>query len=523
VALRRRRQQHLPLTDAVPTTAGRDDREPTAAPAGSHDPAGAASRRPEPSTPYLLLAGIVALLVPVAAAAGPLRDIDLFWHLRLGQELLAGTPVPDAGRGWSFAPVPDTWISSQWLFELLLARIEQAGGLAALALVRVVTAVATLAVLASVTLRHRPVRAGVWPFLLGALALTVVTQERSQQVTLILAPLVGWWAERLWREGRLPRWWVVLPLVVVWSNAHGGWALLPLLLVLAVVARTVDHGLRDRAVGTGLLLVAGSMLAACVSPSGVDNALAPLRFASSTVAIVEWQPVTVRDAVAAPLLVALLVIVLCWARGRERPSRGELVLVLAIAGFGLVSARNVAPATLALAPLLTGILARALGEPDPAPAGTRAPFARLALGLGAVGAVLGVLLAPMQSPVVDPSVPQNLLAVLRDAPGDQRVLNGYNVSGPVLWFSGPSPAVRVGIDGRADRYGADYISAYLDLVAARPGWSTLLDELAPTSALLRDSDALTEVLVAQRGWVEVGRESGWVLLRPPGSTGWPAP
>ena len=29
-------------------------------------------------------------------------------------------------------------------------------------------------------------------------------------------------ALRLWRDGRLPRWWVVLPLVVVWANVHGG-------------------------------------------------------------------------------------------------------------------------------------------------------------------------------------------------------------------------------------------------------------------------------------------------------------
>jgi hypothetical protein len=511
VALRGRRQLDLPLTPAVPHTADHDGASSTVL--ADADP-GSGQERP---VPYLLAVGVSALVVPVAAALGPLRDIDLYWHLLLGREILDGTPVAEAGRGWSFAPVPDTWISSQWLFEVLLARLESIGGLGALVLVRVVAAVLTLATLAWATLRRRPLRAGIWPFLLGAAVLTLVTQERSQQVSLVLAPLVGLWAERLWREGRVPAWWWLLPLTAVWANVHGGWVLLPLLLVLAALARALDHGWRDRAVGTGLLLALGAVLASCVSPAGIGNALAVLRFTGSTAAIVEWQAVTVRNPIALPLVVCLVVVVCLWARGRARPSRGELALVLAVAGFGLVSQRNVAPAVLVLAPVLTGIIARGLGETDPVPAGTAVPFRRTALALAAVGAVLGLAVAPLQPQPIDPSVPQRLLAVLHDAPAPQRVLNAYNVSGPVLWFAGPAPHVQVGVDGRADRYGSAYIARYLGLLAATPGWSALLDELAPTTALLNTEDALAEVLVAQRGWVEVGREDGWVLLRAPGT------
>jgi hypothetical protein len=521
VALRRRRQLDLQLTPAVPPAADDDGATPEVAAGSGPGPASPAPSSVRP-VPYLLAAGVVAFVVPLAAALGPLRDIDLYWHLRLGQEILAGAPVAEAGRGWSFAPVPDTWVSSQWLFEVLLARLEAVGGLGALVLVRVVTAVLTLATLAWATLRRRPLRAGIWPFLLGSAVLTLVTQERSQQVSFVLAPLVGLWAERLWREGRVPAWWWVLPLTVVWANVHGGWVLLPMLLVLAALARALDHGWRDRAVAGGLLLAAGAVLASCVSPAGLGNALAVLRFAGSTAAIVEWQPVTLRNPIALPLVLALLVAVWLWARGRARPSRGELVLVLAVAGFGLLSQRNVAPALLVLAPVLTGVIARGLGEADPVAPGTATPFRRTALALAAVGAVLGLAVAPLQPQPVDPTVPQRLLTALEAAPAPQRVLNAYNVSGPVLWFAGPPPHVQVGVDGRADRYGSAYITRYLDLLAATPGWSSLLDELAPTSALLGTDDALAEVLVAQRGWVEVGREGDWVLLRAPG-TQLPAP
>jgi hypothetical protein len=483
-----------------------------------HGPGAIPDARPGP---YLLAAGVAALLVPLAAAVGPLRDIDVYWHLRLGQEIASGIPVTEAGRGWSFAPVPDTWVSSQWIFEVILSRLEQIGGLPAVLLVRVVTAAVALTTLAWATLR-RSARAGVWPFLLGAVALTMVTQERSQQLTFILAPLVGLWAERLWRKGSLPAWWWVLPLVVVWSNWHGGWVLLPALLALASLARALDHGLRDRAILKALFLALACTAAACISPSGVSNALAVARFSESTPAIMEWKRLTFDDLLGIPLEVLLLVIVICWARGRARPSRGELVLVLAMAVFAAAAVRNAAPATLMLAPIATGILARALGTPDPVPIALRTPMARTAVALGVVGLLLGVVAAPLQASVVDPAVPQKLLAVLRDAPSGQRVLNAYDASGAVLWFAGPSPHVTVAIDGRADRYGGAYIARHLALEAARPGWSTMLDELQPTSALLRTADALPEVLVAQRGWVEVGREGGWVLLRAPG-TQLPAP
>ena len=66
--------------------------------------------------PWLALAAVVALLVPLRAALGPIRDIDVYWHLLVGREILDGVPVGEAGRGWSMAPVADTlsW-TPMWL------------------------------------------------------------------------------------------------------------------------------------------------------------------------------------------------------------------------------------------------------------------------------------------------------------------------------------------------------------------------------------------------------------------------
>jgi hypothetical protein len=489
-------------------------------PAAADDRTSAAGTRP---VPYLLLAAVAVVLVTLRAAYGPIRDIDLYWHFLVGRDILAGIPVSEAGRGWSFAPVPDTWVSTQWLAEVLFARMEQWGGIGAIVWYRTLTTIAALVVLAAVTLWRRPVRAGAWVYAFAAFGLSTTVEDRSQQLTFILAPLVGWWAERLYREGRLPRWWIVLPLVVVWSNFHGGWVILPMVLALAALARLVDHGWRDQSARKALLLAAGAMAAACVSPSGIDNALAARRFSSSTGLIIEWQPVAIWDWTSLPLVGLLTIAVVCWARGRVRPKRGEIVLVLGIATFAIIAWRNLAPATLMLAPIVTGTLARALGEADPAPRGERPRLLGPSLALAALGIVGSLVVASMQNPVVDPILPTQLIATIRSVPSPQRVLNTYNLAGPVLWFGGPPPHVTVGIDGRSDRYGHDYTSLYQDgLIQARPGWETLFDQLHPTCALLWNRDALSSVLVAERHWVEVGRQGEFVLLRAPDATGWPA-
>ncbi len=476
-----------------------------------------ADSRNHREVPYLLLAGVVAMLTPLRVALGPISDIDLYWHLLVGRDILAGTPVADAGHGWSFSPVPDTWVSTQWLAETLFAKLEAIGGLDTLVVYRTFTFVAALAVLAAVTLRHRPARAGVWLFTLGSLTLMLYTEERSQQLTFILAPLVGWWIERLWRTGRLPRWWLVLPLVAVWSNFHGGWVLLPLGLVLAALARLLDHGWRDRAIVTSLLLAGATLAAACVSPSGWGNALASMRFSANTGLIDEWHAVRVWDALTIPFLLAILIVIVAWARGRMRPSRGEIAIVLTLITFGFMAWRDMTPALLMLSPVATGIVARALGDPDPPPA--RAPFGRVAIALGLVGAVAALTLAAVQNRVVAPDTPRGLIAQIKNSPGDQRVLNTYNIAGPLLWLAGGPPHVQVAIDGRADRYGAARIDAYIRAFAAQPGWETLVDEIAPTYALLHSDEALGPVLVVERHWVEVGREGRYVLLRAPGSSG----
>lgn len=468
--------------------------------------------------PWALLAGLASAAALVSASVGQIRDIDLYWHLLVGNEIRSGTPIASAGHGWTFASVPDTWVSSQWASEVMLSWLHSVGGFRALVLFRVLSAAAALAVLALVTLRGRPIRAGALAFALGAVAVATTTQERSQQVTYVLAALVGWWAERLLREGRLPRWYVVLPLTVVWANFHGGWVLLPFTLVVCALARWSAHGLRDRPAAYALALSAGTGLAAMVSPLGPANALTALTFSRATSHIAEWARVSLWTDQGWMLAVLLVLFTLCWARGRERPGNDELVLVLGVIGFGFLAYRDITPAVLLLAPTLAGALTRAQA---PAPAASRPPLLRTSWAIAGVGTLVAVVLALLPGQNLNGDKPVGLYQLIGRHAGPVRVLDTYNVSGPLLWFSGGPPHVKVAIDGRTDMYGGRYIDSYMDTVlAATPGWQTELDQLDPNAAVLYDNEALVGVLQAQRDWRVVASEDGVVLLVPPDATGW---
>ena len=120
------------------------------------------------SRPWLWAGVLVVTAISagaVAAIVGPLRDPDLCWHIRLGNELLDGISIYDAGRDWSFAPVQYTWVSTQWIVEILFAWLDNVAGFSGLIAYRTVTTILTLLTLGLVIFRNTRVggRCGLSP------------------------------------------------------------------------------------------------------------------------------------------------------------------------------------------------------------------------------------------------------------------------------------------------------------------------------------------------------------------------
>ena len=485
--------------DAV-TTAGAVD-----VPAEGSDPVGAKG------LPFAAVLGLIAGLAVFATSQTHLRDIDVFWHVLAGRELLAGVAPDHVGRTWSFAPDPQHWTSTQWLAEVLFAWIHDVAGWAGLAAFRVLTAAAAIAILALTTLRGRSRAVAGFPFLLATAMLAFVSQERPAQFTLIGSAVLGGVLVAGLTRHRLPRWYLLLPATTLWANLHGGWVLVPTVLLLVAAGVALDCGVRAPVVRHAALLAVGAAVAGCLTPSGLSGLMAPVRFSEAAALIKEWAPVEPTSTLGWLTLAMLALFLIGWS-GAQRLPRSEGLVVLLLLCFTWMAYRNLAPGLAMLAPLAAHGLCRGfpeIGRPEP----------RWSVPVGAVLAVLLTVLG-VASVAVVPNLPtgsQPLALAQRIAtlPPGQRVLNDYNTSGAVLYFGGSG--TMVAIDGRSDRYGADYIRDYVDLTQLEgDDWEQLLDTLQPTAALLDKDAPLARLLVTERGWQQLGPvDADHVLLVPP--------
>lgn len=463
--------------------------------------------------PYRVLLGLATGLLILVVANSPLQDVDLYWHLRAARELLAGASPDGLGAQWTFAPERAIfpWVSTQAAAEVVMYAAHDLLPWAGLAMFRLITTALALAVLAWTTLRHRPAALAGFPYLVAALTVALMGQERPQQFTFIGAAVVGAVLVRGLR-GAMPPWWVIVLGTVLWANLHGGWVILPGALILIAFGRLVDHGPSDAPARRATLLAVLSLAAGSLTPAGVRGLVAPLRFSQATEHLIEWQPTQPFSAPGSVTILMLLLLIIGWSQGST--PRSEYLVALALVLLSWTAWRNMAPALLMLAPVAAQRLSiaypRAQLRSEPrwsTPVG---------VGLATIGLVSGIGSITTRDHLPLERWPITLAGQISSMPGSERVLSDYNVSGMVLHFGGPDAAVSV--DGRADRYTPDYIEAHESMMDLRGNWQSLLEELDPSLALIEADSALARVLVNERAWMEVGSDAGFVLLEAPGRT-----
>ena len=459
--------------------------------------------------PILLVAGLFVGLVILASTRQSIHDVDVYWHMRAGGELLDGIPANQLGLNWSFAPDPLPWVTTQWAAEVALHKTHALMGWPGLVWYRTLTALIAVGILALSTLRGRPGALAGFPFMIASTAVIIVSQERPNQVTLIGAAALGSVLVIGLTQGRLPNWWALLPLTWIWANFHGGWVLVPATLGLVLIGRALDHGLHDRTARRALALFVGSLVIGTLTPAGFESTVAALRFSQASDFIQEWTRAIPLKGIGYTSAAMVITVGIAWTRYRVPRSEAFATLMLVL--FGWTAVRNVAPSVIILAPLA----ARALVEAFPGVGRGREPRWSAVIGglLVLALTITGLATATGTDPLPYDKYPVTLAERIRDLPGPQRVLNDYNVAGFVLHFA--DPADQVGIDGRSDRYPSDYIEAYVGLDDLRGDWESLLAELDPTSALLKKESPLAQILVAERGWTLVQSEGDWALLTPP--------
>ena len=189
-----------------------------------------------PSLSDLFFVAIMCWLFMGAAGwSALLADADVGWHIRAGQHIVSHRAVPYHDL-YSFSKPGAPWFAWEWLSDVLDATLFGIAGLKG-----VVLMAGVVIALFATTLIRRVTRLGVNLFaallvaLLGVGGASVHFLARPHVFTLLLLSVSMWMLETD-RDGSAPRkriFWLV-PLVLVWTNLHGGF--LVMVAILGVTA-----------------------------------------------------------------------------------------------------------------------------------------------------------------------------------------------------------------------------------------------------------------------------------------------
>ncbi len=437
----------------------------------------------------LIIAAVTFLLFDNAHR---LLDPDTYLHLAAGQWMLAHGSIPDSDP-FSQTMRGAPWVSHEWLAEILIALAYRAGGWAGVVVLSVAAFAAAAAFLARYLLRHlQPIHVVA---LITLAELTCLPHLVARPHVLAMPLMVLWTGGMLdaAADGKPPNW-LLLPVMTLWANLHGGFTLGLCIAALLAVEAAMTASTREEAFGrlrgwaTFLVLAVASTLISPHPIAGLQFAANLFKLDYSLSIVDEWrspdfhelQPIEVW------LMLALAVIL---SKGLRLPPV-RLVLLLGLIHLGLKYARSAELVGL-LAPLVVaGPLAMQL-RPTAAKSRIDHLFERflrpasppaIAGGLAAL-AVLTVVVAASAPPRPAPAItPDNAVAAARAAGLDGPVLNAYGFGGYLI-FAGIAPY----IDGRVDLYGDAYLREVIDAtMGQRPGaLSELLDRRAIEWTLLQ--------------------------------------
>jgi hypothetical protein len=483
------------------------------------------------SDPRRALLGAVLILTG-AVGLDALSDPDVWWHIRLGDWIIAHHQIP-AGELFAYTAFGNPLVAHEWLSETIFAALAAAGGLVLVTFL--MGAVAWSAMLATL-LRGRLRGAGpivlAVGLVLGARVAEPVLGTRPQVFTFALICWTLWIAESYLRSGGRRRW-LLPPLFLLWANLHAGFIAGIAFLVIVVVAETVKRRWSLGAVApreriTGLAVAVGaSILAACVNPYGPSLFV----FAATTGAterqkgIIEWQSPNFHDPAMWALLALLVtfaaLVAICVSRRSLRRSLDLRDLALAGAGavLALTSVRNTALCVAVMVPpwiAMVAELVRASEARRGSVARTLRPAPAIGVALIAVG-VLGVSVvgARVQQTATPSGVaaayPSCATAVLAGSPVTQRVFTAYGTGGYVidrLW-----PLASVYEYGESISLGKDVFADYVRIAAGATTAPTAVQLLASsnTTAVLYSRGALTQELATTPGWTLVADDHGMLL------------
>jgi len=446
-----------------------------------------------------------------AAVRGFRVDPDLWWHIKVGDSILATHHWPTIDM-YSFTVTGQPWLAYEWVGEVLLAVAQRIGGISGLEVVLVVLASAVvLSLYGLAALCSGNSKAG---FVAASILLPLATVSftlRPQMLGYLFLILTLIALERL-RQGKRAALWFVPLLMLLWVNTHGSWIVGLGTIFVYWISGLFDFRAgsleatrwpeKDRRVIACVFLL--SLIAVPMTPYGTRIAASPFEFAFSlplnSAHITEWEPMPFDLAGGKLFLALFLAVILLQVACQFRWRVEQLVLFLFGAMMACLHVRFLLIFLPFFAPLLAVMLSRWMRRYN-------RNKDKFVLNAGLILCVAAGMIryfpkaAELRQQVAR-QFPVVAIKYLEEHPVPGPMYNSYGFGGYLIWSRGP--AHKVFIDGRGDVYErGGVLGDYLHIANLMPGALSVLDEYDIQSCLIQRDEALATALSSSPRWKRI--------------------
>jgi hypothetical protein len=500
-----------------------------------------------PSVPDLLFA---ALLLGLSCGAGGrllLRDSDIGWHIRNGEQILVNHAIPRIDF-FSSTMSGHPWYAWEWLYDVLIAAIHHV-----FALNGVVFCSAAIIAATFVLTLHLALRQG------GNLAVTflvLILSLGASAVHFLARPhVLSWLFTVIWfelldsaasSESRTRFYWLPV-LTVLWVNLHGGFVLGFALLAIYLVGGGIEyfsHREQRQEIASWLKRLGGvtalTFAASFINPYGYHLHVHIYRYLSDRFLmsqISEFLSPDFHGAAQQCFAILLIVTIVVLASARQRLAASPLLVLLFAAYSGLYATRNLPTSSLLITLIIAPLLSDTIGQ--------AAKSSTMASRLRSLFSRVDSFGSRMRH--VDVAFRGHLWIVLvfvlglwackhHGRLGSTRLINAYfdeksfpveasyyisdhHIHEPIFsldYWGGYLiyrlyPETKVVIDDRHDFYGDQLIKDYLKIVLVTPTWEKTLDQMRVNWILVPRWSSLANMLRLTPKWSAV-HEDGTAAL-----------
>jgi hypothetical protein len=465
--------------------------------------------------PRLVMAITFVLLFAMAARL-PV-ETDLWWHLRAGDWVWAGKGFI-YGDPFSFTKAGAPWINHSWGAQQIMTALYNGfggylrGGDGALGVWMALTAVAGLW-FANRCVLEGHVFARAFLLILAGVTASVYWSPRPQMFSYLFSAILLY-VLHLYRRKNIDRLWLLLPLMALWANLHGGFSIGFILLFVFIAGEIVgrffapQEGLSWRQIGKVALVTLGCVFALLLNPNGALIWRVPFETFGIGVLqqyIREWASPDFHMVSVWPFAFMILGTVALLGLSDMRLAWYEIALFCGTAFLALYSGRNISIFALVATPIVIQAFTawlHSMGLRERKPIRPRGAtlilnYALLLTIAGGVGLFAMVNLSPISlRKTYEESMPVKAAEVLNKANLSGNMFNSYNWGGFLVYFA---PNYPVFVDGRTDLYGDVLLREWLN-TASGINWRETFQKWQIQIVVIEPDSALANILRTEPGW-----------------------